>query len=261
MGWHSGQSTNSWSGHITPGHRSCPKILSPPFKIQTSLGIQEKKHQCLRHQPGKYPKFIIQRCCFGALGTEPCPSTSEQPALMGALHNYDSILEVFSNLKDSLINQKTQCRRDSPPWGNSEPSWPSPSHQHLPAQPPERCYFQSSPQQNTLWDHIRAPGPHKVCSGTHKTVQPSYSFTFSHPSILQLQKQIPRPLQFKIQVDTSYILPSPAPLRLQSAPREGFQLAEKHKCLLKRGAPITLLIFRASSTTNGAAASLGTLPI
>lgn len=44
VGQCSGRSTNSLSGHITPGHSSWPKMLSPPFTTQTSLGIQEKTH-------------------------------------------------------------------------------------------------------------------------------------------------------------------------------------------------------------------------
>lgn len=55
------------------------------------------------------------------------------------------------------------------------------------------------------------------------------------------------------------LLPYHPKLRLQ--PSQGPQLREKaHKHLLKEGLPITPLIFRASSTTNGASASLGTMP-
>lgn len=101
MGWCSGRSTNSLSGHITPEHSSCPKMLSPPFKTQTSLGIQKKTTNTLdislENASNTAPR--------GAVGTEPCPSTSKQPELVGALHNNDPVtLEVFSNLKDSLIN-------------------------------------------------------------------------------------------------------------------------------------------------------------
>lgn len=63
MGWCSGRSTNSLSGHITPEHSSCPKMLSPPFKTQTSLGIRKKNYKYFGYQPGKCLKYSTQRCC------------------------------------------------------------------------------------------------------------------------------------------------------------------------------------------------------
>lgn len=89
-----------WEGYLSPdqlatSHQdtaAVPEGLWSQCSLKTqtskeSLEINIEKHQYFGHQPRKHPKTSIQQCCFGAVGAEPCPSISKQPAPMGALHD------------------------------------------------------------------------------------------------------------------------------------------------------------------------------